>query len=188
MKLPDFFKERKALLPILGVFSIISCFIFFMVFNFSIETLKNSREIASKKKNESNSEIKNITIAELSKVLNERLAKHSVKPTQEEQFLFGFLKGNYSVVKVRKNMIFVRLKSGQTALPFVKEAEKKKLIQKFKNIYLGKEVSLADPIENRFVASKHLSYSLIQNNTIVGRLKLKFSQEQGLLEIMTSLL
>ncbi len=157
-----------------------------MIFNFGIETFKNSREIASKEENKSNFKIERIIIADLFKGLNKRRVKHGVKPTKEEQFLFGFLKGNYRFFKVEKNMMSLHLKQGERALRFITEAQKKDLAQKFKNIYLGKGVSLVDSVENRFVASKHLSYSLIQNNTILGELSLKFSQDQGLLKIVIS--
>ncbi|MGH1468702.1 MAG: hypothetical protein ACRBBP_07460 [Bdellovibrionales bacterium] len=153
-----------------------------MVFNFGLDSFKSSRGIASNAKN-SNPELEKVVIKDLSKMLEGRETKHGVDPTLEEQFLFGFLKGNYKTFKVGKNMMSLKLKGGQKALAFTENGQKKDLVQEFKKVYLAKNINLADPVENRYVASEQVSYSLLEKNIIVGRLDLKFSQEQELLEI-----
>lgn len=153
-----------------------------MVFNFGLDSFKNSRGIASDVKS-SNPELERIVIKDLSKILEGRETKHGVDPTLEEQFLFGFLKGNYKPFKVGKKMMSLKLKGGQKGLSFKESGQKKDLVQEFKKVYLAEDINLADPVENRYVASEQTSYSIIEKNIIVGRLDLKFSQEQELLEI-----
>ncbi len=153
-----------------------------MVFNFGLDSFKNSRGIASDTP-QSNPELEKIVIKDLSKILEGRETEHGVDPTEEEQFLFGFLKGNYKTFKVGEKMMSLKLKGGQKAMLFKESGQKKDLVQEFKKVYLAKDINLADPVESRYVASEQVSYSILEKNVIVGRLDLKFSQEQELLEI-----
>lgn len=171
----------------MGAFLILSCLIFFMAFNFGLEQFKSSRGLASSEDHTS-TEIEKVIIKDLAHILKGRLTRHSDDPTIEDQFLFGFLKGNYRAFKVGKKVISLKLKDGHRALKFTNLGEKKDLVQKFKSMYLSKDVSLEDPVNNRFVASEQTSYSIIEDNVIAGRLDFKFSKDQELLEIVINLL
>lgn len=184
MKLLNFLKEKNILLPVLGAFLILSLLIFFMAFNFGLEKFRSSRGLASNYEAKGEVGLDKLVIKDLGEILKGRKTEHSKDPTVEEQFLFGFLMGNYKPFAVGKRVVSLKLKGGHKALMFISDAEKKDLASEFKDVYLSDKVSLADPVNNRFVASEQTSYSIVKSNIIVGRIDFKFSKNHELLEVV----
>ncbi len=154
-----------------------------MAFNFSLESFKSSRGLASDEM-EKVGDLEKIVIKDLSEILEGRKTEYSKSPTLEDQFLFGFLKGNYKPFAVGKKLVSIKLKGGHKALTFLDEKQKNQLVQNFKKVYFSSEVALVDPVNNRFVASEQVSYSIVKDNVIAGRVDFKFSEDQELLEMV----
>lgn len=183
MRLFNFLRDRKVLAPAIGLFLIVSCFIFFLVFNFGVESFKSARGIASEGEQATNPAIDHVVIESLSKALEGREAKHGGEASMEEQFLFGFLRGNYKPFRVGDKIISLKLKRGLNPVVFETESSQKHLAHNFKNAYFDKSIELADPTQNRFVASEQISYSILEKGIVAGRIDFKLSKDNELLEI-----
>lgn len=155
-----------------------------MIFNFGIENFKAYRGLASEET--LSPEINKIIIDGVSDVLEGRHTEYAVDPEAEEMFVFGLLNGNYRAFKVGKNIQSIKLKSGSQAVKFYNPSEKEGLADYFRETYFNKSTSLISPDENRYVASEQVSYSIVVNKVIVGRVDFRFDSAQKLQEILVN--
>ena len=76
-----------------------------------------------------------------------------------------------------------QLKDGLNPVLFQSLGAQKDLAHHFKNTYFGKNINLADPTESRSVASEQMSYSILKEGIVAGRIDFRFSKDSELLEI-----
>ncbi len=182
MSIPKFLKNKPFIIPVLGVFLVVSFFIFSIIFNFGIENFKVYRGLASTEKK--SPEINKVILNNVSKVLDGRHTEFSVSPNSEEKFILGLLKGNYKAFKVDDHLLSIKLKSGSKAQVFKTLSAKNNLAKKFKDTYLSKDSRFSKPDRSRFIASHQLSYSIVEDDVISGRVEFKFDEKQKLQEIL----
>jgi len=161
------------------------CFVFFLVFNFGLDSFKKSRGLASHGDTKASKEMSQVVAENLSTVIEGKMVQHGSKPSKEEQFMYGYLQGKYKAVFQNDKFAYIELKANHQPLEF-SSAKRKELIKNVHTLFVGPNLSLENMKSDRRPASKSFSYEIRQQGELKGRFEMIFSPENELKEIKVS--
>lgn len=136
--------------------------LFSLVFlNYSLKNKREGRDLASQGLDqeyvEKQKDFNEVIANNLETSLKHQSTSHSEKPTAEDQFLFGYLKGDYTSFNVKGSLASIKLKEGSEGLSFSEEKDIEELIAQFKKtFYEGAAFTKIN--RGRGLASQEVSY------------------------------
>jgi len=179
------FKKWTKSKPYFWLFLMAFCFIFFLVFNFGLDTFKSSRGLASNEESQVTKEMTKVVANNFSSVIEGKRVEHGSKPSPEEQFMYGYLQGKYKAVYKNNKFAYIELKQNHQPIEF-KKAKRDELIENVRITFLKPEAKLVNMKTDRLPASKSFSYEVRQKGNLKGRFELIFSSQDELAEIRLS--
>ena len=185
MAMMNTFKKWTQSKPYIWLFLILSCFVFFLVFNFGLDTFKKSRGLASEADSELERGKNKLVTENMPKAIEGREVVHSDKPSPREQFLYGYLQGRYKAVYQNDNFAYITLKDNHQALVF-KSRRREELIRNVQALFVKPGFELKNMKTERRPASTNLFYEMRHKGDLKGRFEVILNAEDELQSIQIS--
>lgn len=179
------FKKWMQTKPYIWLCLMLSCFVFFLVFNFGLDTFKNNRGLASEAETELQKGKDKLVVQNIPQVIEGKEVVHSAKPSPREQFLYGYLQGKYKAVYQNDTFAYITLKENQQALEFTGN-RRQELIKNVQALFVKPGFELSNMKTLRRPASTNLSYEMRKKGELKGRFELVFSTGDELQSIQIS--
>jgi hypothetical protein len=179
------FKKWTSSKPYFWLFLMASCFIFFLVFNFGLDTFKKSRGLASSEDSVVNKEMSKVVVNNISSVIEGRAVQHGSQPSPQEQFMYGYLQGKYKAVYKNDKFAYIELKENHQPLEFSKN-RRAELMRNVQAVFVMPGTTLENMTSTRQPASKSFSYEMTKRGELKGLFKMVFSEADELLAIKVS--
>jgi len=161
------------------------CFVFFLVFNFGMDTFKSNRGLASNQDTQLDKDTSKVIVKNMSAAVEGKKIEHSAKPSPGEQFLYGYLQGKYKAVYKNNKFSSIELKKNHQPLEFSKN-RRQELMRNVQALFIAPGTSLENMKSSREPASTSLTYEMRLKGDLKGLFTMTFSSENELQAIELS--
>jgi len=174
MKSVDSLKKWITQKPYFAVLVMAFCFVFFMVFNFGLNSIKKTRGLASGEMSQVDKETSKIVAQNFSEVVEGKKVKHGGKPTAQEQFMYGYLQGKYKAVFQDGEFAYIEVKKNHQPLEFSAN-RRLELMRNVQALFIEPGTVLKNMKSDRTPASQSFSYEMRKKGELKGRFEMTFS-------------